>query len=98
MRGNGWCTVYRFPLRRLVELAVYKLLNTDWSNLMVEWSKRVRLLLMQCSPLDSNSREPTKFVLIMKCYHYESALNIKCKYNGLSRDCNHLSELTGFLN
>ena len=30
--------------------------------------------------------------------NYEIALNIKCKYNGLSRDHNHLSELTGFLN
>ena len=37
---------------------------------------------------------PTKFVLIMRCSNYESALNIKCKYNGLSRDHNHLSELT----
>ena len=41
---------------------------------------------------------PTKFVLIMKCSSYEFALNITCKYNGLSRDHNHLSDLTGFLN
>ena len=47
-----------------------------------------------CSPPNLNSREPTKFVLIMRCSMYEFALNIKCKYNGLSRDHNHLSELT----
>ena len=41
--------------------------------------------------------EPTKFVLIMTCSNYEFALNIKCKYNVLSRDHNHLSELKGFL-
>ena len=29
----------------------------------------------------------------MRCSNYKSALNIKCKYNGLSRD-HHLSELT----
>ena len=33
----------------------------------------------------------------MKCSNYEFALNIKRKYNRLSRDHNHLSELTGFL-
>ena len=32
------------------------------------------------------------------CSNYEFAFNIKCKYNGLSRDHNHLSGLTGFLN
>ena len=40
---------------------------------------------------------PTKFALIIRCSNYEFALNIKCKYNGLSRGHNHLSELTGFL-
>ena len=53
---------------------------------------------IQCSPLNSNSRGPTKSVLIMKCSNYKFALNIKCKYNGLSGDHNRLSELTGFLN
>ena len=48
---------------------------------------------LQCSSLNSNSRGPTKFVLIMRCSNYEFALNIKCEYNGLSRDNNHLSEL-----
>ena len=46
----------------------------------------------------STPRLPTKFVPIMRCSNYEFALNIKCKYNGLSRDHNHQSELTGFLN
>ena len=41
--------------------------------------------------------EPTKFVLIIGCSIYEFILNIKCKYNGLRRDHNQLSELTGFL-
>ena len=31
------------------------------------------------------------------CSNYEFVLNIKCKYSGLNRDDNHLSELTGFL-
>ena len=31
---------------------------------------------------------------MMRCSNYEFALNIKRKYNGLSRDHNHLSELT----
>ena len=53
---------------------------------------------VQCSPLNSNSRGPTKLVLIMRCSNYVFALNIKCKYNGFSRDHNHMSELTGFLN
>ena len=53
--------------------------------------------MLQCSPFNS------KFVLIMRYSNYECALNIKCDYKGLSRDCNHLSELTkpeltGFLN
>ena len=30
----------------------------------------------------------------MRCSNYEFALNIKCKYHGLSRNHNHLSELT----
>ena len=30
----------------------------------------------------------------MRCSDYEFALYIKCKYNGLSRDHNHLSEFT----
>ena len=49
---------------------------------------------LQCSPLNSNSRKPTKFVLTMRCSNYEFALSIKCKYNELSRDHNHLSKLT----
>ena len=57
-----------------------------------------RYMILQCSPLNSNSRGPTKCVLIMRCSNYKFTLNIKCKYNGLSRDHNHLSELTGFLN
>ena len=48
--------------------------------------------------LIQTSRGPTNFVLIMKCSNYEFAINIKCEYNGLSRDHNLLSELTGFLN
>ena len=52
---------------------------------------------MQCSPLNSNSGGPTKYVLIMRCSIYEFALNIKCKYNRVISDHNHLSELTGFL-
>ena len=32
------------------------------------------------------------------CSYYEFALNVKCQYNRLRRDRNHLSELTGFLN
>ena len=52
---------------------------------------------MQCSPLNSTSREPTKVVLIIRCSNYELALNIKCTYNEISRDHNRLSELTGFL-
>ena len=58
----------------------------------------LQYVVIQCSPHISNSGKPTKFVLIMRCSNYEFALNIKCKYNGLSRDHNHLSELTGFLN
>ena len=53
---------------------------------------------VQCIPLNSNSRRPTRFVLIMKCSNYEFASNIKCKYNGISRDHNHLTTLTGYLN
>ena len=53
---------------------------------------------VQGSPLYSNSRGLSKFVLIMGCFNYEFALNKKFKYNGLSRDHNHLSELTEFLN
>ena len=45
----------------------------------------------------SNTRGPAKFVLVMRCSIYEFALHIKCKYNVLSGDRNHLSELTGFL-
>ena len=49
--------------------------------------------------LNSNSQEPTRFVLILRCSNYEFALNInKCKYNRFSRDRNHLSEITGCLN
>ena len=55
-------------------------------------------MCMQCSPLNSNSRRPTKFVLIMRYSNYGFDLNIKCKYNRLSKNHNHLSELTGFLN
>ena len=51
-----------------------------------------------CSPLNSNSRDLPKFVLIMRCSNYKFALNIKCKYNGLSKDHINLSELIGFLN
>ena len=54
-------------------------------------------MYVQCSPLNLNSWGPTKLVLIMRCSNCEFALNIKCKYNRLSRDHNHLSELTGFL-
>ena len=43
--------------------------------------------IIQCSPLHSNSRGQI-------CSNYEFALNIKCKYNRLSKDHNHLSELT----
>ena len=53
---------------------------------------------IQYSPLNSNSRRPTKLVLIIRCSNYEFALNINSKYNGFSRDHNHLAELTGFLN
>ena len=42
---------------------------------------------VQCSPLNSNSRGPTKFVLIMICSNYEFTLNIKCKYNGTIITC-----------
>ena len=58
----------------------------------------VNVFNIQCSPLNSNSLGTTKFVLIIRCFNYEFVLNIKCKYNGLSRDHNHLFELTGFLN
>ena len=37
---------------------------------------------IQCSPLDSNPREPTKFDLIMRCFNYEFASNIKCNTMG----------------
>ena len=50
--------------------------------------------MVQCSSLYSNSRGPTKFFLIMRCFKYEFVLNIKCKYNRLSRDHNHISEFT----
>ena len=53
---------------------------------------------IQCSPLISNSRGPTKFILIMRCSNYEFVLNINWIYNELSRNHNQLSELTGFLN
>ena len=53
-----------------------------------------RYMILQCSPLNSNSRGPTKCVLIMRCSIYEFAFNIKCKYNSVNRDHNHLSELT----
>ena len=55
-------------------------------------------ICIQCSPLNSNSWGPTKFVLFKKFSNYKLALNIKSKYNGLSRDHIHLSKLTGFLN
>ena len=53
---------------------------------------------LKCSLLNSNCPGTTKFILIMRCSNYEFALNIMCKYNGLSRGHNHLSELTGCLN
>ena len=53
---------------------------------------------IQCSSLNSNTWGSTKFILIMRYSNYEFALNVKRKYNGLSRNHNHLFELTGFLN
>ena len=44
----------------------------------------------QCSALDLNFRRLNKFVLIMRFSSYKFALSIKCKFNGLSRDHNHL--------
>ena len=68
-------------------------------SICIKLLKTRRLLYnIQCSLLNLNFRRPTKFVLIMRCSNYKYALNIKCKYNGLSRDHNQLSELTGFLN
>ena len=48
-----------------------------------------------CSPLNSNFLGSIKFVLIIRFSNYKFSLNIKRKYNGLSRNHNHLSELTG---
>ena len=42
----------------------------------------VEYFLLQGSPLISNSREPTKFVLIIRCSNYEFALNLKCNTIG----------------
>ena len=52
------------------------------------------LILLQYSTLNSNPQRPTKFVLIMRFSNYEFALNIKCKYNELIRDHNHMPELS----
>ena len=74
----------------------------EWEGARDNWYQKVieskQYIYIQCSPLNSNSREPIKFVLIMRCSNYKFALNIKRKYNRLSKDHNHLSELTGFLN
>ena len=53
-------------------------------------------LYLQCSSLNSNSQEPTRFVPIMRCFNYEFALNVK-RNTMCSADHNHLSELTEFL-
>ena len=67
-------------------------------TLLIVSCTRIYNHYVQCSPLNSNSLGPAKFVLITRCFNYEFAFNIKCKYSGLSRDHNHQSELTGFLN
>ena len=53
---------------------------------------------IQRSSLISNFLKPTKFVLILRCSNYKFALNRKWKYNGLSRNNNHIAKLPGFQN
>ena len=70
------------------------------NSVQLEPVKQIRFSIskLQCSPLNSNSPRLTKFIIIMRCSNYEIALNARRKYNGFSRDHNHLSELTAFLN
>ena len=77
---------------------MYYCVNTYYNVIYAYKYMQFIIIRIQYSPLNSNSQGSTKFFRIMKCSNYEFALNIKCKYSRLSRDHNHLSELTEFLN
>ena len=53
-----------------------------------------KTMYVQRSPLNSNFWKLTKFFLFIRGSKYESALNIKRKYNRLSKEHHHQSELT----
>ena len=48
--------------------------NSFWANCMICIKNYTVLKVVHCSSFNSNSRGPTKFVLIIRCSNYEFAL------------------------